>query len=244
MKKYTLKAQTRDIVGRKVKQLRRQGLLPATVYGKKVTSVSVAVKTDEFEKTYQAAGETGLVDLVLDKNIRPVLIHHVQNEPVTGEPLHIEFFQVDLKEAVRTNVPLVFIGEAPAVAQKQGVLLTVLDEVEVEALPTQLPEKITVDVSLLAQVNQELKVSDLKLPSGVTLLTGVDLTVVKIGALVSKEAEAEAAAETAVAAAAEAAQAAAPAPAAAEGGEPAVQPTAAEPVLPETKPQEKKAESK
>ncbi len=202
MKKYKLQATKRELFGRKVKKIRREGLLPATVYGKKIKSASLAVDQSAFAKVYADAGETGLVELNLGSEIRPVLIHNVQIDPVDSAPLHVEFFQVDLKEKVRTKVPLVFVGESPAVAQKQGVLLTVLDEVEVEALPTQLPEKIEVDVSGLTQVNQEFKVNQLSVPAEVTLLTEGELTVVKIGALVSREAEAEAAAEAAAAAAA------------------------------------------
>jgi len=215
MKKYSLTAQTRDIVGRKVKQLRKLGQIPATVYGKNVKSISVAVQGDAFEKVYKEAGETGLVELSVGGDTRPVLVHTLQRNPVSNSLLHIEFHQVDLKEKVHANVPLVLTGDAPAVVGKVGVLLTLIDEVEVEALPTDLPEKLTVDISCLAQVNQEVKVGELKIPSGVTLLTDKDQSVVRVGALISKEAEAEAAAEAAAAATA-AAEAAAAAPPAGE----------------------------
>lgn len=209
MKKYTLNAQERTLVGRKVKQLRSAGSIPASVYGKKVESTSVTIVRDDFIKVYQAAGESGLVELTMDHQVRPVLIHNVQKDALSGYPLHVEFYQVDLKEKVKAHVPIEITGEAQAVKEKQGVLLTILDEVEVEALPTELPEKIVVDVAKLAAVNQELKVSELKVPAGVTILTDPGLTIVKIGALVTKEAEAEAAAEAAAAAAAAAESAAA-----------------------------------
>lgn len=230
MKKYTLTAQTRDIVGRKVKKLRAQGQIPATVYGKNVKSVSVAVPVAAFEKVYKEAGETGLVELAVGKDVRPVLVHTLQKDSVTNQLLHIEFHQVDLKEKVHAKVPLILTGDAPAVVGKVGVLLTLIDEVEVEALPTELPEKLAVDVSKLKDVDQEVKVGDLTVASGVTLLTAKDQSVVRVGALISKEAEAEAAAEAAKAAAAAAEAAAAPpaeappaeaAPAAPPAGEPA-----------------------
>jgi len=214
MKKHSLTATPRDIVGRKVKQLRAQGQIPATIYGKNVKSVSVAVPSAAFEKVYKDAGETGLVELAVGKDLRPVLVHTLQKDPVTNQLLHIEFHQVDLKEKVHTKVPLELVGDAPAVVGKVGVLLTLIDEVEVEALPTDLPEKLTVDVSKLAEVNQEVAVGDLKVPSGVTVLTAKDQSVVRVGALISKEAEAEAAAEAAKAAAAAAEAAAAATPAA------------------------------
>ncbi len=211
MKKHILQGQKRELVGRKVKQLRAQGIVPATVYGKNIPSESIAIKSMEFKKVLTEAGETGLIELTVDGTMSPVLIHTVQKHAVTRELLHVEFYHVDLKEKVHTKVPLVQVGEAAAVTQKQGVLLTLLTEVEVEALPAELPEKIEVDVTALSEVDQELKVSDLTIPAGVTLLTEGTLSVVKVGALVSKEAEQQEAAETAAAetATAEAAEGAA-----------------------------------
>lgn len=207
MKKHLLNAKPRDIVGRKVKNLRKAGFIPATVYGKKIKSVSVSVPAETFSKVYKEAGETGLIDLSLDSEIRPVLVDSVQIDPVTSEALHIEFHQVDLKEKVTAQVPLEITGEPPAVTQKLGVLLSVLDEVEVEALPTDLPEHISVDVSHLEQVNDEIKVSNLDIPKGVTVKTDPALTIVKIGSLITKEAEQQAAEEEAAQAAAKAAEA-------------------------------------
>ena len=216
MKTHTLVGQKRTVTGKKVKSLRREGQIPATVYGKKVKSRSVSVSADAFAKIYSVAGETGLVELSIDKEMSPVLIHSVQVDPVYGKTLHIEFHQVDLKEKVHAKVPVELIGESPAVAQKLGVLLTVLNDIEVEALPTDLPEKITLDVSTLVEVNQELKVSDAPISKDVTVLSDGTLTIVKVGPRVTKEAEAQAAAEEAQAAEAAAASAST-APATTEG---------------------------
>lgn len=199
MKKYTLKATKREDVGRKVKRLRLEGKLPATVYGKKLTSENLIVSTGEFTKVFSTAGETGLIELEIDGKVKPVLIHHVQKDPVKETLLHVEFHQVDLKEKVHASVPLVLIGESPVVAQKAGVVLNLLSDVEVEALPTDLPEKIEVDVTALSEVGQELKVSDLHFPEGVTVITEGTVGVVKVGALVSKAAEEQAAQEAAAA---------------------------------------------
>lgn len=211
MKKHTLQGNARDLLGRKVKQLRQTGQIPATIYGKKVKSSSVVVSAADFQKVLAEAGETGLVELSAGGTMHPVLIHNVQRDAVTDAILHVEFYQVDLKEKVKTKVPLVLIGESQAVAERKGVILSLLNEVEVEALPAELPEKIEVDVSKLSDVDQEVKVSELKVPQGVTLLTDPTIGVVKIAALVSKEAEAQAAADAAAAAtvAAESAEAAA-----------------------------------
>ena len=199
MKKYTLQGQKRELVGRKVKNLRAKGVVPATVYGKKISSESIAINASEFLKLYALTGETGLIELTVGSQMSPVLVHTVQKHTVTGELLHVEFYHVDLKEKVHTKVPVVFVGEAAAVSEKKGVLLTLSTEVEVEALPAELPEKIEVDVTGLAEVDQELKVSDLKAPSGVTILTDSEVIVVKVGELVSKAAEEQAAAEEAAA---------------------------------------------
>lgn len=200
MKKHTLNVVKRDIKAIKAATLRREGSVPATVYGKKVESVSLSVKLSDFIHVYGEAKETGLIELHIGGSVHPVLIHHVQRNPVKDVILHVEFHQVDLKEKVRANIPLVLIGEAPAVSQKLGVVLSLLSEVEVEALPTDLPEKLDVDVSHLSAVDEELKVSDIQMPASVTLLTDSAVVVAKIGELVSKAAEEQAAADAAASA--------------------------------------------
>jgi len=229
MKKHVLSAQKRSIVGRKVKNLRAKGEIPGTVYGKDIKSISITVAKDAFIKVYAEAGETGLVELTIGSNTKPVLIHTVQKGAVKGEILHVEFYQVNLKQKVKTNVPLEFTGEAPAVLQKVGVLLTLLDEVEVEALPTDLPEKLSVDVSKLDKVDAEVKVGDLSIPKEVTVLTNADQAVVRVGALISKEAETQAAVEAAEAVAKAAAAAPAAVPPESGGTAPVVETPAPSP---------------
>ena len=202
MKKYTLTAEVRTLVGRKVKNLRKEGKLPASLYGKHIKSLSLVLSEELFSDVYDKAGETGLIELHVDKEVKPVLVHTVQIDPVSSALLHVELYQVNLKEKVKAKVPVVQVGESPAAAEKLGVLLTLLDEIEVEALPADLPEKIEVDISTLTAVDQEIRVSDLKVPSEVTILSDIEQGVVKVGALVTREAEAEAQAEEAAKAAA------------------------------------------
>lgn len=133
---------------------------------------------------------------------------------MTAQPLHADFYKVNLKEKVSASIPLVVVNEAPAVASKIGVLLNILSEIAVEALPADLPEKIEVDVAGLSEINSVVKVSDLKVSDKVTIKTDGSLEVVKIAPLVSKEAEKLAKEEEAAAA-----EAAAQQTAAAEGGE-------------------------
>lgn len=204
MKRLKLTVEKRKVTGKKVKKLRREGILPANIYGKDIKSLSVQLPQKEFEKVFKEVGETGLVDVQLNGELKPSLIHNVQMDYLHNLPLHADFFQVNLKEKVKTMVPIKVLGEAKAVSDKLGLLLQPLSEVEVEALPTDLPEYIEVNVTALAAVNDQMAVSDIKVPTGVTILTDPSQVVVKIGELVSKEAQAQAAAEAQAAEAAKA----------------------------------------
>jgi large subunit ribosomal protein L25 len=200
MNKHTLSADARTITGRKVSQLRNQFKIPANIFGKHLTSTSVSVGIDAFTKVFHEAGETGIIELKVGTDLRPVLVKNVQLHPVTGYVLHVDFYQVDLKEKVSANVPVKISGSASAVDAKLGVLLELLHELEVEALPMDLPEFILIDVTKLAAVGDAIKISDLKLPVGVEVKTDKELEVVKIDSLVSKEAEEQAKADEASAA--------------------------------------------
>lgn len=205
MDKQTLKAYPRTLLGRKVKQLRKQGKIPANISGKHVKSTSVEVNLKEFETVFHKAGETGIVEIQMDKGTHPVLIHNISHHPVSSAILHVDFLEVNLKEKVTTNVPVALVGEAQAIKDKVGVLLTLIHEVSVEALPMDLPEKIEVAVSHLAQVGDTLKISDVKIPATIKILTPADTDIVKVAPLVSKEAQEMAAQEAAAAAASAAA---------------------------------------
>lgn len=189
MQKYTIKAQKRTALGRKVKKLRQDGLLPANIFGNKIKSQAVSVGAKEFIKIFSQTGETVLLELDLEGKKLPVLVNNVTYHPVTGNSLHVDFHQVDLKEKVTANVPLEIVGEPPAVKDKIGVLLSNISEIEVEALPQDLPEKIEIDVSMLKAVDEAIKVADLKISGQIKILTDPDQEVVKIAPLVSKEAE-------------------------------------------------------
>ncbi len=170
--KLKLKVNSRKLTGRKVKQLRAQGILPANIYGKGVKSVSIQQPLKDFAVAFKQVGETGILELFVDKETkpRPVLIHHVQQHPVTDEILHVDFRQVDLTETVTVSIPVEITGEAPAIT-KGGVLIQLINEVEVEALPADLPDKFTLDVSHLEEIGQGLSLKDLKVSAKVKLLT-------------------------------------------------------------------------
>jgi large subunit ribosomal protein L25 len=209
MKRHALKVEKRKILGKKVYKLRKEGLFPANIYGKGVKSVAVQVPYKDFEKVYKEAGETGIVDVDIAGEIRPSLIHNIQQDYYKHTLLHADFFQVNLKEKVKTMVKIVTVGEPKAVAEKLGLLMQTLNEVEIEALPTDLPDKIEVNVEPLAVLDAQISVGEIKAPAGVTILTDASQVVAKIGSLISKEAAEQAAAEAAAAEAAKAATAAA-----------------------------------
>lgn len=221
-KRESLKVDKRTVTGKKVKKLRREGILPANVYGKAFKSTSVQVPVKDFLAVYKNVHETGLVDIAIDSQTIPVLIHNVQIDPQTQNPLHADFYKVDLKEKVTAKVPVVAVGEAKAVADKIGLLEQPVLEVEVEALPGDLPEKIEINVENLAQIDDQITIGDAKAPEGVTILADSSQVVFKIGELVAKAVEEEVAAQEAAAveAAAEAATAEGEAPPA-EGEAPA-----------------------
>lgn len=162
MDKLILKAEKRKVVGRKVKKLRNEGLIPGNIYGKKVKSESIQVKADELEKAFKEVGETGLLELQIGEDKRPVLIHNIQVHPLSDKPLHVDFFQVNLKEKVTAKVPVELVGESPAEKQALGTVVQYLSEIEVEALPSDLPEKFEIDTSNLTEVDQTIYLKDLK----------------------------------------------------------------------------------
>lgn len=168
---YGLEVASRQAKGNANKRLRKQGLVPANVYGKGVESTAVEVDLKKFQSTYEKAGETGVVNLVVDDHKPvPVLINELFYHPVTGELLHVDFRQVNLKQKITTNVPIEFVGESQAVKQEGATLIVNLEEVEVEALPTEIPESFVVDVAVLVAPGDMITVADLKPAPGVEIL--------------------------------------------------------------------------
>ncbi|OGM87108.1 hypothetical protein A2594_00455 [Candidatus Woesebacteria bacterium RIFOXYD1_FULL_41_28] len=181
MSKTVLKAEKRSVEGRKVKVLRNKGILPGNVFGKKVKSLAVQVDLKDFQKTYKEVGETGLLTLSIGTDERPVLIHNLQLHPISDEPVHIDFLQVDLKVKVEADIPVELSGESPAEKQGVGTVVQYVNEVKVEALPADLPEKFEVDTSVLAEVDQAIMVKDLSYDKAkVEVKTSPDEIVAKV----------------------------------------------------------------
>ncbi|BCX14460.1 MAG: 50S ribosomal protein L25 [Patescibacteria group bacterium] len=159
--KILLEAKKRDVFGRKVKRLRKEGFIPANIYGRNVKSLAIAVDEREFEKVFKEAGETQIINLKLGNEQKPVLIHNTQKDPLTGKIIHIDFLQVDLHQKVTASIPVVGVGESPVEKQGLGTVVFYINEIEVEALPMDLPERVEVDLSVLGEVGQSILVKDL-----------------------------------------------------------------------------------
>ena len=224
MDRLSLHAEERKVLGKKVKNLRKDGILPAHVFGKGVEGESVSVIAKDFLKVFKTAGETGLIDLKIGaEKVRPVLIREVSYNPVSGDLIHIDFYQVNLSEKVKVSVPIVQIGEQPeSVHLGETIVLQTLNEVEVEALPADLPENIEVDITSLKNVDDAITVGQLSVDKEkITIHADPEEIVVKLAPAVSAETQAlleEQAAEQA-AAAAETEEGAEKAAHPAEGGE-------------------------
>jgi large subunit ribosomal protein L25 len=161
----TLSAVARDV---KVnpKMIRRAGSIPAVFYGASQQSTSISVNAIAFMKAYKAAGESTIITLSVDGKTMDALIHDVDLDPVVGEPIHVDFYIVAKDHKIEVEIPLEFIGVAPA-EKVGGVVLKIMHEVRIESLPGKLPAHLTVDLSVLTAIGSHITVGDLKLPEGV-----------------------------------------------------------------------------
>ncbi len=174
-----LVAEKRTIKGRKVKKLRAAGQVPATLYGKGMESVSLQINSRELEKVFEETGESSLVDLLIEKETTPILLRNPQYGIVNDELMHIDCYKVDLTKKIVASVPIELIGESQSV-RGGNILMEVTDEIEVEALPTDLPEKIEVDLTALATVEDVITVADLKIGNDkVEIMTQGEQLIVK-----------------------------------------------------------------
>lgn len=175
-----LKAEVREETGRKLRTLREKGLIPAVVYGPGHKPVSIRVGYEDFRKVFETGGESTLIKLKVGNQAKDVLIHEIARDPVTDKFIHVDFYQVRMDKAITAEVPIVFEGEAPAVKNLDGVLLKNITEVEVEALPKNLPHEIKVDISSLDSFDKHIRIKDLKLSPGVKILAEPEEVVVSV----------------------------------------------------------------
>src|SRR3989344_6330630 len=191
MKTHKLSLRPRTVLGKKVKIYRRQGLIPAVLYGMRV-NMPLFVSEREFSNVSRMAGESSLISL-LDENAhaRNVIVHDVSRDPITDRILHIDFYEVRMDKKMKARVQLVFSGESPAVKSDGGILVHPMQDIEVECLPQDLPHEILVDVSPLKTFTDAIRVKDLALPSGVSVHGAEPDTVVALVEEPRSEAEME-----------------------------------------------------
>jgi large subunit ribosomal protein L25 len=176
----TLAADSREITGKAVAHLRRDGKLPAVVYGHGVDSASLTVDAHDFDLLRRRVSANAIVDLSIDgKKSTPVLIHQVQVHPVTRRPLHVDLLQIKMTVELTVDVPVVAVGEAPAV-ELGGTYLQLLDTVRIKALPDHIPQQLQLSVDSLVDFDAVLHVRDLDIPSDATLVTDPDETLAKV----------------------------------------------------------------
>jgi len=169
---FVLSAKIRKEVGKKVKNLRKKGILPAVLYGPKIKNQAVEVDLKEFEKIYKEAGENTLISLELKDNKEKylVLIHNPAKDPLTSTPLHIDFYQPSLEEKIEADIPVVLEGESLAVKDLGGTLIKNISEIKVKAFPQNLPKEIIVNIENLKTFEDRILVKDLKAMEGVEIL--------------------------------------------------------------------------
>lgn len=180
MKTHKLTVENRDVFGRKLKSLRASGVLPANIFGKDIKSKAIKVDRAEFNKVFSQAGETGIIELQVGKDISPVLVANIQTHPVTGEALHVDFRQVNMKEKIEAQVPIKLVGESQAEKDGLGIVVQQTDEVLVEALPMDLPESFEVDIAKLVELGSAIVVADLPSNDKVKVLDEPEKIIVKV----------------------------------------------------------------
>ena len=171
MAEITLQAQKRDLLGKKVNNLRKDGQLPSILYGKNTKEIPLTLNKAEFDRIAHDAGEATIIDLrIPDEKPAKVLIRDIQRHPVNDDILHVDLYKVDMSREIQTEIPLKFEGTAPAVEELEGNLITNKDSIKVECLPDKLISEIIVDVSTLKTFDDLIHIKDLNIPEGIQVL--------------------------------------------------------------------------
>ena len=178
MERVVLKAERRGITGKQVKALRREGKLPAVIYGRRFEPIAILLDAHSAGLSLAKLTSSSLVNIELDGTEYPTLVREKQRDYIKGRITHVDFLAVSLTEKIRASVSIVLAGTAPAVKDLNAVLVHGLESIEVECLPTDLPERIVVDVLSLAQIGSGIFVRDIEVPENVRVLDDEDVMVV------------------------------------------------------------------
>ncbi len=185
--KIQITAKTRTVIGGGLNKVRAEGYIPAVLYGKNQESLNIQIVEKDFINVLKEAGESTLVYLTLDGEVHPTIIHDVTKNPISGKFLHADFYKVRLDEKIKAMVPVEFEGEAPAVKSLGGIFVRNINEIEVEALPQNLPHKISVDVSRLENIDDQILVKDIKLENGVEIIADENEIIALVQEPISEE---------------------------------------------------------
>jgi large subunit ribosomal protein L25 len=182
MEQIELKAERRTVIGKKVKRLRREGIIPALLYGPRTEPLPIQCDGKELQRVLAMAGGTNLIPLRIGDTGKPkmTLVSEVQRDPITHELYHVDFYQVVMTEKVSAEVNIIFTGQSPPVEQNMAMLLQGADSVEIECLPGDLIHSIEVDLSTLLEIDDAIYVKDLQVPGNITILTDGDEMVAKV----------------------------------------------------------------
>ena len=210
MEQIELHVVTRELMGKKSRFLRRQGITPVHLFGYDTEPMALQCETLQLKQVLKTAGKTKLVGLRVDKHRKPrnVVVREIQKNALSGELVHVDFFQVSMEEKIKVEVPVVLVGEAPALKSKTNMMVHELAAVDIECLPDRIPESIQVDISGLVEDDQSIQVKDLVLGEGVVALSNPEQVIVRIAPLKIEKVEEKPVVAEAVAEGAEGAEAA------------------------------------
>jgi len=182
MSTIELHAEPRTVFGKKVKELRQAGMIPAEIYGRKTDNQSIQIPVRTLEHTLNEAGNTNLISIKVGKKKKgiPVLARNIQYSPIRQRLLHVDFYAVVMDETVSVNVPIRIIGESSLITQQNGTLMTGLNDLEIEALPADIPEAFEVDISDMTDFGQSIHVSDLTVTDNITVHSSPESLLVSI----------------------------------------------------------------
>ena len=177
-----LEVQKRDVLGKATKRLRKAGLIPANISGHNSPSVALQIEAITFDRLRRQHGTRGVIALKSPSGSENVLVRHVQHHPISGDIIHVDFSRVSMSDRITMKVPLHYIGEAPGVKIEGGVLLHLLETLEVECRASDIIESLDVDISSLSEINSSFQAKDVKLPSGFSLITDPEELIIKVDA--------------------------------------------------------------
>jgi large subunit ribosomal protein L25 len=191
MEKYVLEAKKREVIGKQVKALRREGLLPAVIYGSDIEPMPLTLNTSEVRQILSVTGANTLITMKIGKEEHLALVRDLQREVITRNLLHIDFQAVSMEETITTTVPVLVVGESPAVKELNALLVTSMDFLQIEAKAKDLPDTIQVDINDLVEIGDNIRVKDLVISGDVTILEDPELTVIVVAAPTLMEIEPE-----------------------------------------------------